>query len=183
MRSGSLERYAREGRESGTRAAFKAEYYGEDESEAARAARHARPRYKTRSPSAQRPPLAPSRPSQRTQRSLSHMMKQARRSLSASPVTAPRSYIPAKDVHVKALAEERQAHRSMTPDDPVIAARIAAEDRARMEKYRSGSIQMSERERQRRMPRSSVPPATDVPVHTPKIIQRTEPRDLRAMRS
>ena len=111
------------------------------------------------------------------------MMKQARRSLSASPVTAPKSYIPARDVHVKALAEERQARRSMTPDDPVIAAQIAAEDRARMEKYRSGSIQMSERERQRRMPRSSVPTATDVPAYAPKVVQRTQPRDIRAMRS
>ena len=186
MRSGSLERYAREGRESGTRAAFKTQYYGEDESEAARAARHAAPRYKTRSPSAQR--------SKPTPRTLADLVQ----AHAGRPPLAPRrspsaptpAYLPAAEVHVEALEEERQARqptpwqpRSMTPDDPAIAAQIAAEDRARLQQYRSGSIQMSEveRERQRRMPRSSVPPATDLPA--PKIFQKTQPRDIRAMRS
>jgi len=71
----------------------------------------------------------------------------------------------------------------MTPDDPAVAAQIEAENKAILEKYGSGSVQMSERERRRRMPRSSVPTAVDTPVREPKVIQRTHPRDIRAMRS
>ena len=53
----SIDRYAKEGRKSGTtRAALKRSYYGEDETPEQKRARFARGR---RSPSAQRPPLAP----------------------------------------------------------------------------------------------------------------------------
>ena len=178
--AGTIDKYAQQGAASGSRKAFEATYYGTGETEQEAAARRARPMYKERSPSAQRPPLAPA---PAPKRNLAAMIQDVRRrSLSSSPVQ-PTPAPAARTPSPAARAPSPYHARSMTPDDPAVAAQIEAENKAILEKYGSGSVQMSERERRRRMPRSSVPTAVDTPVREPKVIQRTHPRDLRAMRS